>query len=77
MPSLYILYQLFSSSNDQATPSTQIHLQDYNTSVLELVTLPNVLLTWCTSYISHASIKSKIFDWLKMHRRYPYLTVHQ
>jgi len=53
MPSLYILHQLFSSSNDQATtPSTQIHLQDYNTSVLELVTLPNVLLTWYASPLS-------------------------
>lgn len=27
---------------------TEIHLQDYNASVLRLVTLPNILLTWCT-----------------------------
>jgi protein-histidine N-methyltransferase len=29
-------------------PETQIHLQDYNRSVLELVTLPNVLIAWCS-----------------------------
>jgi hypothetical protein len=28
---------------------THIHLQDYNRSVLELVTFPNVLLAWCPS----------------------------
>lgn len=31
---------------------TEIHLQDYNVSVLQLVTLPNLLLTWC----KHASM---------------------
>jgi len=30
---------------------TNIHLQDYNCSVLELVTFPNVLLAWCPSSI--------------------------
>jgi hypothetical protein len=29
--------------------STEIHLQDYNRSVLELVTLPNIILAWCAS----------------------------
>ncbi|KAH9179042.1 hypothetical protein EDB89DRAFT_2063142 [Lactarius sanguifluus] len=29
-------------------PETEIHLQDYNRAVLELVTFPNVLLAWCT-----------------------------
>lgn len=55
-----------------------MHLQDYNTSVLELVTLPNVLLTWCTSYItlSWRFIQSNIVL-LKIHRRYPYLTALQ
>lgn len=80
MPSLYILHHLFSSLNqgsDQARPTTQIHLQDYNTSVLQLVTLPNVLLIWCTSYnIFLASIQSNL-DFLKMHRRYPCPTGHQ
>ena len=28
---------------------THIHLQDYNRSVLELVTFPNILLVWCPS----------------------------
>lgn len=31
-------------------PETEIHLQDYNRAVLELVTFPNVLLAWCTFY---------------------------
>lgn len=29
--------------------ATHFHLQDYNRSVLELVTLPNIMLAWCTS----------------------------
>jgi hypothetical protein len=33
---------------------TEIHLQDYNRSVLELVTFPNILLAWC-SYRSSSS----------------------
>ncbi|KAF9459112.1 hypothetical protein BDZ94DRAFT_1058912 [Collybia nuda] len=47
IPSLYLLLQLFSSN--PGTKETHIHLQDYNTSVLELVTLPNVLLNWYMS----------------------------
>ncbi|KAF5351248.1 hypothetical protein D9756_008447 [Leucocoprinus leucothites] len=55
VPSLYILHHIFSSpptSDGSQTPETLIYLQDYNDSVLELVTLPNVLLTW---YLSPAS----------------------
>jgi hypothetical protein len=33
----------------------EIHLQDYNCVVLELVTFPNVLLAWCT-------FSSSLFD---------------
>lgn len=32
---------------------TDIHLQDYNRSVLELVTFPNVFLAWCPSQPVH------------------------
>ncbi|KAF7761495.1 hypothetical protein Agabi119p4_9487 [Agaricus bisporus var. burnettii] len=53
IPSLYILHQLFSSSNTSSLPETTVYLQDYNDSVLELVTFPNVLLTW---YLSPASL---------------------
>lgn len=43
-PSSYILHQLLSSpSQAEATPTT-IHLQDYNLLVLQLVTLPNLIL---------------------------------
>ncbi|KAG1815055.1 uncharacterized protein BJ212DRAFT_1359164 [Suillus subaureus] len=44
IPSLYILHRIFSSSPSQN--QTHIHLQDYNASVLELVTIPNIILTW-------------------------------
>ncbi|KIM43777.1 hypothetical protein M413DRAFT_68929, partial [Hebeloma cylindrosporum] len=54
VPSIYILHELFSSikgsCTDEAQPETTIlHLQDYNASVLQLVTLPNVLLAWYAS----------------------------
>ncbi|KAI0253384.1 hypothetical protein BJV78DRAFT_1302094 [Lactifluus subvellereus] len=39
-------------ANDVPPPETQIHLQDYNRSVLELVTLPNVLIAWYLSPLS-------------------------
>lgn len=34
--------------------TTEIHLQDYNRAVLELVTFPNVLLAWCTYPVIHS-----------------------
>jgi protein-histidine N-methyltransferase len=43
LPSIYILHRLL----ELETPSeneTEIHLQDYNVSVLQLVTLPNLIL---------------------------------
>ncbi|CAA7268519.1 unnamed protein product [Cyclocybe aegerita] len=50
VPSLYILYELLSAvSTSSASKKTEIHLQDYNQSVLQLVTLPNLLLTWYAS----------------------------
>jgi len=52
IPSLYLLQNMFSSDNATRGVETNIHLQDFNSSVLELVTLPNVLLTW---YLSSAS----------------------
>lgn len=54
----------FSSDNDagftKATSvrETDICLQDYNRSVLELVTFPNILLTWCPSVLPAHSIPS-------------------
>lgn len=26
---------------------TEFHLQDYNRSVLELITMPNIIMAWC------------------------------
>ncbi|KAF4616929.1 hypothetical protein D9613_008568 [Agrocybe pediades] len=51
VPSMYILREILSALvGTQKVPSkTEIHLQDYNGSVLQLVTLPNLLLTWYTS----------------------------
>ncbi|KAH7882322.1 hypothetical protein F5I97DRAFT_345881 [Phlebopus sp. FC_14] len=45
VPTLYILHKIFSSEpNTEA--DIHVHLQDYNASVLQLVTLPNIILTW-------------------------------
>ncbi|KAH7918658.1 hypothetical protein BV22DRAFT_1041576 [Leucogyrophana mollusca] len=54
VPSLYLLHKIFAKTETETETETEtdIHLQDYNASVLELVTLPNVLLTW---YLSPAS----------------------
>jgi protein-histidine N-methyltransferase len=46
VPSLYLLHRLFSSPI--STRETQLHLQDFNDSVLEFVSFPNILITWCT-----------------------------
>ncbi|KAF8880028.1 hypothetical protein BD779DRAFT_1612805 [Infundibulicybe gibba] len=51
VPSLYVLYKLFRSPS-HAGQETYLHLQDYNSSVLELITFPNILLTWCTEFHS-------------------------
>ncbi|KAJ3784673.1 hypothetical protein GGU10DRAFT_22214 [Lentinula aff. detonsa] len=53
VPSLYLLQRIFSSPPTGSTSQkTIIHFQDYNPSVLELVTFPNMLLSW---YMSPAS----------------------
>ncbi|EGN92498.1 hypothetical protein SERLA73DRAFT_190980 [Serpula lacrymans var. lacrymans S7.3] len=51
VPSLFILHEIFSSNPSPNAPKkdTHIHLQDYNSSVLELVTLPNIFLIWYMS----------------------------
>ncbi|KAF5348731.1 hypothetical protein D9758_006815 [Tetrapyrgos nigripes] len=50
VPSMYLLNQAFSSPIQEK--DTVFHLQDYNDSALELVTFPNMILTW---YMSPAS----------------------
>ncbi|KAG2039172.1 hypothetical protein BDR03DRAFT_991870 [Suillus americanus] len=57
IPSLYILHRIFSSPPSQN--QTHIHLQDYNASVLELVTIPNIILTWYLSKAAEAYRKSE------------------
>ena len=41
-----ILQEIFASPPTE-NAETRVHLQDYNASVLKLVTMPNVILTWC------------------------------
>ncbi|EDR09503.1 uncharacterized protein LACBIDRAFT_189982 [Laccaria bicolor S238N-H82] len=53
VPSLYILRELFSSTPTAPQKGAHVHFQDFNLSVLELVTLPNILSTW---YASPASL---------------------
>ncbi|KAF8555470.1 hypothetical protein OG21DRAFT_1596898 [Imleria badia] len=48
IPTLCVLQEIFSSP-PTGDSETHIHLQDYNASVLQLVTAPNVLLAWYTS----------------------------
>ncbi|KAF9235606.1 hypothetical protein BU15DRAFT_89520 [Melanogaster broomeanus] len=48
VPTLYILCEIFSSRPAGET-ETHIHLQDYNASVLQLVTIPNIVLAWYNS----------------------------
>ncbi|TRM70340.1 hypothetical protein BD626DRAFT_27476 [Schizophyllum amplum] len=53
VPSLYLLHEIFKDERKPSdVPRTKITLQDYNASVLELITLPNVLIAW---YLSPAS----------------------
>ena len=47
IPSIYLLHQLFTLDESQNIGETHLYLQDFNRSVLELITLPNILLTWC------------------------------
>jgi len=49
MPSIYLLRQLFALGESNITGETHLYLQDFNRSVLELVTLPNILLAWYMS----------------------------
>lgn len=47
MPTAYLLQSLFNEASFPSEKNTAIYLQDYNRSVLELVTLPNLILSWC------------------------------
>ncbi|KAJ7678704.1 hypothetical protein B0H17DRAFT_1078121 [Mycena rosella] len=49
IPSVYILHRLFCGDPNAGS---HVHLQDYNASVLELITFPNIILAW---YMSPAS----------------------
>ncbi|KAL1700263.1 hypothetical protein EV121DRAFT_283512 [Schizophyllum commune] len=52
IPSLYLLHEIFQDEQKPSeVPHTKITLQDYNASVLELITLPNLLIAWCMSTI--------------------------
>ncbi|KAJ4470593.1 hypothetical protein C8J55DRAFT_563921 [Lentinula edodes] len=60
IPSLYLLQKIFSSpSTESALERSAIHFQDYNPSALELVTFPNVLLTWYMSPASDTFLSSQ------------------
>jgi len=49
IPSAYVLSQLLDPTNGEGSLETprDLHVQDYNRLVLELVTLPNIILAWC------------------------------
>ncbi|KAN0060689.1 hypothetical protein ACQY0O_007347 [Thecaphora frezii] len=54
VPSLYLLQHLLNDpSTSNAPHDTVLHLCDYNSQVLRLVTLPNLILTWYFSSAAH------------------------
>ncbi|KAL1675964.1 hypothetical protein EV122DRAFT_280625 [Schizophyllum commune] len=58
IPSLYLLHEIFLDERKPSdVPHTKITLQDYNASVLELITLPNLLIAW---YLSPASAAYRV-----------------
>ncbi|KAF8594403.1 hypothetical protein BDV93DRAFT_565456, partial [Ceratobasidium sp. AG-I] len=55
IPTLAILQSLFDQPVPTGSvPDTEVHLQDYNASVLEYVTLPNIILVWFFSKAAEA-----------------------
>ncbi|KAI5827305.1 hypothetical protein K523DRAFT_247133 [Schizophyllum commune Tattone D] len=55
IPSLYLFHEILQDERKPSeVPHTKITLQDYNASVLELITLPNLLIAWCKPVISLA-----------------------
>ncbi|KAJ9479470.1 Histidine protein methyltransferase 1 [Pseudozyma hubeiensis] len=57
LPSLFILSQVLNEELSNQPLDLTFHLADYNAQVLQLVTLPNLLLTWYAS-TSSASYRS-------------------
>ncbi|KAJ7879478.1 hypothetical protein B0H14DRAFT_2708748 [Mycena olivaceomarginata] len=51
IPSVYLLSYLFSENSNV---NAHVHMQDYNASVLELITFPNIILAWYMSPSSAA-----------------------
>lgn len=47
LPSALVLQKMLTSVQDPATAKRNLVLADYNESVLKLVTVPNLLFTWC------------------------------
>ncbi|KAF8166259.1 hypothetical protein BJ912DRAFT_1034892 [Pholiota molesta] len=57
------ILDIASSQTAKIIIATEIHLQDYNASVLQLVTLPNLLLTWRTT--NHPELKNTFLSSLQ------------
>ena len=54
LPTLFILDRLLSEPAPPTPLNLTLHLADYNAQVLQLVTLPNLVLTWYASTASSA-----------------------
>ncbi|KAG8930542.1 hypothetical protein FRC02_004057 [Tulasnella sp. 418] len=61
LPSVYLIQKVFRSSQFGSNPAI-FYLQDYNLSVLQLVTLPNIILAWYFSPASDGYKKSSKED---------------
>jgi protein-histidine N-methyltransferase len=62
MPSAFILRSLLDEEAPTTNNRTVLHLQDYNKSVLELVTIPNLLLAWCTQTCLSLNMMLNLFQ---------------
>lgn len=49
LPTLYLLQNLFRDPSKTPSEKTKIILSDFNFDVLRLVTLPNIIINWCST----------------------------
>ncbi|KAI6134757.1 hypothetical protein EV401DRAFT_1904658 [Pisolithus croceorrhizus] len=61
IPTLCILHDIFSSPPIEER-EIDVHLQDYNASVLQLITVPNIILTWYHSSAAETSRSNELED---------------
>lgn len=61
VPTLCILHDIFASPPTEER-EIHVHLQDYNASVLQLITIPNIILTWYHSSAAETCRSGELED---------------